>query len=220
MGDINQLNFVKQNVQIIHGPILEVGSKDYGNTPDYRSLFPNYKYVGVDMEEGKGVDVLLDLTCDFHEIISKLGEKRFNTVICMSVLEHVSNPFTMCANISKLLNKNGLVIISAPFSWKIHGYPSDYWRFTPQGIKSLFPDFDFDTYAGNLSTNVIGEIEPIHNYMMRAELEIHKGLKRKSYGYLTALFIKFFKRFRIMPQIFRYPYLFPPVIINMIGIKK
>jgi len=172
------------------------------------------------MEEGKGVDLLLDLTCDFYEINSKLGGRGFNTVICMSVLEHVNNPFKMCENISKLLNQNGLVFISVPFSWRIHGYPSDYWRFTPQGIKTLFPDFDFDTYTGNVSTNVIGEIEPINDYMMRAELNIRKGLKRKSYNYLTAFFIKFFKRFGIMPQIFRYPYLFPRVLINMIGVKK
>ncbi len=39
MGNINQLNFVLQNVNIIQGPILEVGSKDYGNTPDFRSRF-------------------------------------------------------------------------------------------------------------------------------------------------------------------------------------
>lgn len=220
MGDVNQLNFIKENIQIINGPILEIGSKDYGNTPNFRRLFPNYEYVGVDMQEGKGVDIVLDLTSDFDTIITQLGKKNFNTVICFSVLEHCSNPFKMCTTISKLVNKNGLLFISVPFSWRIHGYPFDYWRFTPDGVKILFPEFDFDTYASHLSTNIIRETKPIDNHMMRVELNIRKGLKRKSYGYFTALFIKLLRGFRFMPQVFRYPYLFPPVMINMIGIKK
>ncbi len=171
------------------------------------------------MEDGEGVDLLIDMTNEFDELNSKLNGIRFNAIFCMSVLEHVSNPFKMCQNITKLLNQNGLVIISAPFSWRIHGYPSDYWRFTPQGIKILFPNINFDNHPSNLSSSIINEIKPINDYMMRADLDINKGLKNKSYGYLTAFLIKFLRRFRILPQIFRNPYLFPPVMINMIGIK-
>ena len=146
MGDLNQLDFVKNHRQIVKGPILEVGSKDYGNTQDLRSLFPDCNYVGVDIEEGRGVDIKLDLISDVDAIISKIGSHKFNTLFCLSVLEHCENPFKMSFNISSLINRNGIIFISVPFSWRIHGYPSDYWRFTPEGVRKFFPDFNFDIY--------------------------------------------------------------------------
>lgn len=220
MGDLNQLNFIKNNKKIIKSPILEVGSKDYGNTPDIRSIFLKHDYVGIDMEDGKGVDLVLDLTRNNSYIQNKLGNKKFKTVICFSVLEHCQYPFKMAENITKLLDKNGILFISVPFSWRIHGYPSDYWRFTPDGIRALFPNFDFEKYQGNLSSNIRGEVRPIDNYMLRAELDINKGLQLKRYGHLTAFFIRFCRFFKIFTAAFGYPYVFPPVMINMIGVKK
>jgi SAM-dependent methyltransferase len=220
MGCTNQLSFIKENLRLIKGPVLEVGSKDYGSTPDLRPFLPGCQYVGIDMEAGKGVDLVLDLTDDLSAISARLPVAKFNTVICFSVLEHCCNPFKMCANISDLLNPGGLVFVSVPFSWKIHGFPSDYWRFTPQAIRVLFPGFDFDAHAGHLTTSVEGETGPIDDAMMRIELSAKKGMQRKAYGPLTALCIYAAKKLRLMPYIFHHRYLFPPIMINMVGIKK
>jgi SAM-dependent methyltransferase len=116
MGDMNQLSFIKKHVDIIRGPILEVGSKDYGNTQDLRSLFPGTDYLGVDIEGGDGVDTVTDLTDGFEHIDHTLSGKRFSTAICFSVLEHCRNPFRMCENISRLLKEGGLVFVSVPFA--------------------------------------------------------------------------------------------------------
>jgi len=220
MGDINQLNFIKGNRSLVSASVLEVGSKDYGNTPDFRSLFPGFEYIGIDMEEGKGVDLIVDLTDDFELVNNKLAGKRFKTIICFSVLEHCKNPFKMSQNITNLLDENGILFISVPFSWRIHSYPSDYWRFTPDGIKVLFPKIDFESFDNNLSTCKTGEVGPINNYMFRAELDISKGIKLKRINYIESKIIKFCRRLKILPSIFSYPYLFPPVMVNMIGIKK
>lgn len=218
MGDMNQFKFVKSNAHRVKEPILEVGSKNYGNTPDYRSLFPDFEYIGVDMEEGGGVDAVLDLTDEFEIIDAKLNGKRFKTVICASVLEHCANPFKMCNNLTRLLDDNGIVFIGVPFSWRIHGYPSDYWRFTPDGVEMLFPEMEFDINDGNLSTSTIGETAPIDEYMFSV-LNIDKGLKKKIYCYSMLILIRAFRKIRILPQIFDYPYVFPPVMVNMIGEK-
>jgi hypothetical protein len=220
MGDTNQLNFIKRNTKIISGPILEVGSKDYGNTPNFRLLFPDYDYLGVDMEKGTGVDTVLDLTSNFSAINKKLKGKKFKTIICFSVLEHCKNPFKMCDNLSRLLDKGGIIFISVPFSWRIHAYPSDYWRFTPEGIRILFPELCFDIKDGIISTSNLDEIAPIDDYMFRAELDISSGLKMKRYNYFTGIFIGLCRKFRILPSVFSYPYLSPPVMINLIGRKK
>src|SRR4030042_6562163 len=186
MGNIDQLNFIKQNSHRVIEPVIEIGSKDYGNTPNFRLLFPDYEYIGVDMENGKGVDIVSDFTDDFNVVSEKLGGMSFKTAICFSVLEHCKDPFKACDNISRLLDKDGILFVSVPFSWRIHGYPSDYWRFTPDGIKVLFPEFDFDIYPGNLSTSRIGKLKPIDNHMCQTELNIRRGIRAKQYGYFTA----------------------------------
>ena len=219
MGDINQLLFIKKNIGKIKGPILEVGSKDYGNTQDLRSLFKGTEYTGIDMENGKGVDLVLDLTDNVNAINKRLGNKKFNTIICFSVLEHCSNPFKMCSNIESLLNKDGIVLISVPFSWRIHGYPNDYWRFTPEGIKLLFPHLKFDLGEASLSTGKIGLTEPIDDYMLRVELDMVKAKKRKIYNKFTIFLMYFLKKSKLIRWISDNPYLFPPVTVNMIGRK-
>jgi hypothetical protein len=79
----------------MQGPILEIGSKRYGGPPTffaYRTLFPyGTPYIGVDMEPCDGVDAVIDMTSDIGSIGERLGGLRFNSLICLSVLEHVNN---------------------------------------------------------------------------------------------------------------------------------
>ena len=58
MGDKNQYQFVLRHKDELFGPFLEVGSRDYGETQDLRPLFPGETYIGIDLSEGKGVDIL------------------------------------------------------------------------------------------------------------------------------------------------------------------
>lgn len=220
MGDINQFMIVQRNTDVIRDPILEVGSKDYGSTPDFRSLIPHSTYVGVDMIDGKGVDVILDMTDDFDTVDQRLGGRRFKTIICFSVLEHCQNPFRMCENMTRLLEIGGTVFISVPFAWQIHGYPSDYWRFTPDGVKLLFPRIEFDEARSCMSTSTPGEITAIDECMFRAELSVSTALKRRQYGLVRSLLVRSVRRLRLFPFIFDYRYLHPPVMINMIGRKR
>lgn len=39
MGDINQLLYLKHYMPKVNGPILEIGSKDYGSTSSYRDYY-------------------------------------------------------------------------------------------------------------------------------------------------------------------------------------
>ena len=219
MGDSNQANFVKAHAELIKAPILEVGSKDYGKTPDFKAMFSGYEYTGIDREEGKGVDLVLDLTSDSDFVDKQLQGKKFNTIICFSVLEHCKEPFKMTNNITRLQNTDGLLFVSVPFSWRIHDFPADYWRFTPDGVKALFPVLDFDKYPGIISTCKQEEIAPIDKYLYRTELSVSEGLRLKRYGYLRAGFVVLCRKLKIFPSLFDYPYAFPPVLITMIGKK-
>ena len=62
---------------------------------------------------------------------------RYDLVICEQVLEHVENPLTAVSNLKALCAPRGRLLVSTPFLIRIHGYPQDFWRFTPDGLKKL-----------------------------------------------------------------------------------
>lgn len=133
--------FERQYVRPKAGRTLIVGSRIYQNKPDRRKLYPDA--VGVDMSEGPGVDVVMDL--EFHADCMSLG--HFEHIECMSVLEHVKRPWVMAHNLECLLAPGGTIYVTAPFIWKVHGYPDDYWRFTTSGVRQLFPSITWTAEA-------------------------------------------------------------------------
>lgn len=156
MGDANQIRFLKQVVPPVRGPVLEIGSKDYGSTSSFRDVFSKNEYIGIDMEEGKGVDAVINLETG----IGSLKENYFALAVCCSVLEHVQKPWKMAENITRVMAPGGLLYMSVPWVWRYHTYPDDYFRFSFRGVISLFPDFEW-SMPYYYSTNVEGEFIPI-----------------------------------------------------------
>lgn len=133
----------------INEPIYEFGSRQMPGQEGYANLrgyFKNKSYVGADYIEGPGVDVVLDL----HDL--DLQSESVGTLICMEVLEHVERPFDALKEMYRVLKPGGLLIISAPMKLPIHGSPFDYWRFTPEGFKTLLKPFgqSFVGYCGDV----------------------------------------------------------------------
>lgn len=134
MGDSSQLAFLKERIPVVDGPVLEIGSRQVnGRTSSFRDFYQG-RYIGIDCEEGLGVDVVIDLAK------AELHSEPFALVICCSVLEHVQKPWVMAENITKLLKPGGKLYISVPWVWRYHTYPDDYWRFSWRGVQMLFPD--------------------------------------------------------------------------------
>ena len=130
LGDLNNLRYLRDVP--VDGLVVEIGSKQHGNTPNFRSLYPNY--IGLDLEPGEGVDRVCDIERECPDLQAAL-------VICCSVLEHVQRPWIAAENIAKLVRPGGQLYISVPWVWKYHAYPDDYWRFSWRGIQVLFPGF-------------------------------------------------------------------------------
>jgi ubiquinone/menaquinone biosynthesis C-methylase UbiE len=87
------------------------------------------------MREGPGVDRVLDL----HAL--DLPDGTAGTVVCVDTLEHVEHPRTAVEEMHRILAPGGLLILSSVFDFPIHGYPNDFWRFTPEGFRSLLVPF-------------------------------------------------------------------------------
>lgn len=155
MGDANQSMYLSQYAPMVDGPVLEIGSKDFGNTSSFRSTFLENEYLGVDLEPGDGVDVVIDLA----KGTGSLPTNYFALAICCSVLEHTPRPWVMAEHISTLVRTSGVLYMSVPWVWRYHMYPDDYFRISWRGIVEMFPAFQWNSIC--LSTTVPGEIIPV-----------------------------------------------------------
>ena len=71
-----------------------------------------------------------------HNILSlPYEDNTFDLVVSDQVLEHVEgDPFRAVEECRRVLKPGGIAVHATPFLLQIHGYPSDYRRFTPDGL--------------------------------------------------------------------------------------
>lgn len=124
------------------GRTLIVGSRLYDGREDRRLRYE--EAVGVDMQEGSGVDIVADM--EDASTVKRLGS-NFAHVECCSVLEHTKRPWLVAQNIEAVMIPGATLLISAPLVWRQHGYPSDYWRITANALEVLFPRIQWVTRA-------------------------------------------------------------------------
>ena len=192
MRRTHQVTFIERYAPPLSGPYLEVGSRDYGASRSPRTLFDDVDdWVGVDLEPGPGVDVAMDLTADFDEVDEALGGRRFGTIFCFATLEHCAQPFTMAENLTRLLRPDGHLVLGVPFAFKFHAFPSDYWRFTPEGVRKLFPKLEFDPAHAAAATSRPGEFMPLDEHVGR--IRFSATAQRKSGHPLRAVSATFLK---------------------------
>jgi SAM-dependent methyltransferase len=119
-------------------PIVEIGALQVAGQEeiaDLRPLFLGKTYIGCDMQSGPGVDRVEDI----HKLSFRSSE--VGTFILADTLEHVSDPLRAMKEIHRCLREDGVVIYSSVMYFPIHGYPNDYWRFTPEAFRALAADF-------------------------------------------------------------------------------
>lgn len=112
--------------------VIDIGSYDVNGS--YRTLFgePKWSYVGVDLESGPGVDVVLKspYTLPFASASADL-------VISGQAFEHVEYFWMSWLEMIRVLKPGGMVFLIAPSRGPEHRYPQDCWRFYPDGYRAL-----------------------------------------------------------------------------------
>src|SRR5204863_8236164 len=48
------------------------------------------------------------------------------------------HPRQLVAEMARVLKKDGTLILAAPFSFRLHEEPHDYFRYSPHGLRELF----------------------------------------------------------------------------------
>ena len=161
MAHQQQFDFVKLCLQkypnaFSQAKVLEVGSLDINGS--VRQFFSNCDYLGIDVGEGKGVD----LVCQGQEFQGK--DNSFDTAISCECFEH--NPYWEATfkNMHRVVKQGGLVVMSCATTGRPeHGTKRttpadaplvdwDYYKnlteedFTKEfDIDSMFSEYEFST---------------------------------------------------------------------------
>ena len=119
------------------GRVLEIGSgrQDLGtNAYSMKDTFPaTCDFVQSDVNPDFG-HLIVDITAMEYE-------EEFDTILCLSVLEHVGNFWEAIPRLHHTLRPGGRLIISVPCNFPYHDEPKDYYRFTAHGVRLLLSDF-------------------------------------------------------------------------------
>ncbi len=95
-------------------------------------------FVNIDFVGFPHVDIVADL-----EKPLPLKSGVADAAICISVLEHLRNPDLLIEETARVLKPGGRFYLSVPFVYPFHAAPSDYYRWTPEGLEEkLSAHFD------------------------------------------------------------------------------
>ena len=123
--------------QEIHA--LDIGAVDVNGS--YRTLFdqPSWRYTGVDLDAGRGVDVVLK--SPYH---LPFASGSIDVIVSGQAFEHIEHFWMTWLEMQRVLRAGGLVFLIAPSRGPEHRYPQDCWRFYPDGYRALAKLGDFE----------------------------------------------------------------------------
>jgi SAM-dependent methyltransferase len=120
-----------------------------GNQP-YRPLFESHvaEYLGCDLPGNPAAQL-------FFGPDGRIPVPTGSAQIALSsqVLEHVPDPAAYLDELGRVLAPGGLLVLSTHGTWRFHPDPTDYWRWTSQGLAKLLAERGFGIVQ---QTGVVG----------------------------------------------------------------
>lgn len=92
-------------------------------------------FINIDLSPFYGVDVVA------HAARLPIFDCSCDRIACLALLEHVQNPEEVVREAYRVLKPNGLIEVVVPFCHPYHAYPSDFSRFSREGLAILFASF-------------------------------------------------------------------------------
>jgi len=134
-----------QRAGLLRGLVLNAGSgwREVKHLVDGTVVNQDVSYPG---DPRTNVDIVSPL----HEI--PRNDDTFDGALCIAVLEHVENPAEVVAEIYRVTKPGGFLVCSVPFLQPEHKVPTDFQRYTRDGLETLVKKAGY----------VIDEIVPLH----------------------------------------------------------
>ena len=112
--------------------VIDIGGADiYGSYADIFSGAP-FRYRGVDVGEGKNVDVVLEDPYRFP-----FEDNSVDVAISGQAFEHIEFFWLTFEEMARVLKQDGILVLIAPSAGPVHRFPLDCYRFHPDGFKAL-----------------------------------------------------------------------------------
>jgi len=126
--------FLEKTIPFYKGVLYDLGC---GESP-YKSFFLDHaeQYVGVDWA-GSFHNTHADIVADLNKPLPIESEVA-DTVVSLSVMEHLCEPQTMLNEAFRILKPEGRIILQVPWQWWVHEAPYDFFRYTPYGLNYMF----------------------------------------------------------------------------------
>jgi glycosyltransferase involved in cell wall biosynthesis len=123
-----------QTLEVDGRDVLEVGSLDVNGSvrPMVEARQPR-SYVGVDIEDGPGVD----LVCDVEELWRHYPPNSFDVVVSTECLEHVGDWRRAIASMISVLRPGGVLVWTTRSPGFPYHHPPDRWRYTQPAMARI-----------------------------------------------------------------------------------
>ncbi len=93
-------------------------------------------FLNIDIVDVEGVDCVADI----EHLPFAAGS--IAAIECDAVLEHVKDPVQAVSEMNRVLVPGGYLHVVVPFCHPYHGYPSDYHRWSVEGLRGLLASFE------------------------------------------------------------------------------
>jgi len=108
--------------------ILDLGCGRLTNS----NLLKNSKVIYIDGAFFEGIDVV----CDFSKKLP-IKSSSVDAILFSNVLEHMKEPQLAMNEISRVLKKDGELLLLVPYSIKLHQTPIDFFRYTKYALEYM-----------------------------------------------------------------------------------
>jgi len=88
-----------------------------------------------------------------------LADASVDLVVSFETIEHLGEQREMLAEFRRVLAPDGVLILTAPFQFRLHEQPHDYFRYSAHGLRQLCDDAGlevFETIAQGSLWSVVG----------------------------------------------------------------
>ena len=114
---------LEQNRQCYQGRVLDIGGRDRGRFQKPKQEVE--EWIFADIEPQNNPDILLDVAG-----MRNIATKSIDVILATELFEHVENINQGLKECFRVLKNNGVMILSVPFLYRVHGDPYDFRRWT------------------------------------------------------------------------------------------
>lgn len=163
--------------------VLDLGCGRLTNS----NLLKNSKAIYIDGAYFEGIDVV----CDFSKKLP-LKSSSIDAILFSNVLEHMKEPQLVMNEISRVLKKDGELLLLVPYSIKLHQTPIDFFRYTKYALE----------YMSNNSALKVKEIKEVGGILNIMGTLLKEALQNEEKFLYKILFRLQYLLYRIQKKLF------------------